>query len=181
MTSPGTAVLADSEQGQSHARLVAWQPKAEMDRFGWIATGRRLGAMSRSSQWWVGDWVRYGSERWGEKYAQAAKITGYDVHSLRNMAYVASRFEASRRRDNLTWSHHAEIAPLELEEQELWLDRASQERLSVSDLRVELRSARRADKGSLSDRVEPDAPDLPMIVCPQCGHQLVPSQLDEIS
>jgi hypothetical protein len=175
LASQGTAVLA-----RSHPKLTAWQPKAQLDRIEWIAAGRRLGAMSRSSQWWVGDWVRYGSERWGEKYVEAARITGYDVHSLRNMAYVASRFDMSRRRDNLTWSHHAEVAAIEPGDQELWLDRASEERLSVSDLRVELRAARRAGKMEppKEESVEPDEASL---VCPHCGHQLSISQLNDVS
>lgn len=174
LSSQGTAALA-----RSHPKLTAWQPKAQLDRFEWIAAGRRLGAMSRSSQWWVGDWVRYGTERWGEKYAEAARITGYDVHSLRNMAYVASRFDLSRRRDNLTWSHHAEVAAFEPGDQELWLDRASGERLSVSDLRIELRTARRADRIEAPED-DADPPDTASLVCPHCGHQLSISELHDI-
>src|ERR1044072_8069353 len=72
---------------------VAWHPQQELDRHQWAATGKRLGAIGRCSQWWIGDWIRYGTTRWGERYAQASRITGYDVSSLRNMAWVASQYD----------------------------------------------------------------------------------------
>jgi hypothetical protein len=118
-------------------------PRGELEYPEWVAVGHRLGAVGRSSQWWVGDWLRYGTARWGEKYVEAARITGYDGGSLRNLAWMASQFDLSRRRDNLTWSHHAAVAGLDREEQEAWLDRAGVDRLSVNDLRIEVRSSLR--------------------------------------
>ena len=53
-----------------------------------------------------------------------------------NMVYVATRFEAERRRERLSWSHHAELAALEPDDQEQWLTRAEEQRLSVRDLRA---------------------------------------------
>jgi hypothetical protein len=121
--------------------------------------GRRLGALGRVSNWLIGDWVREGVARWGEKYAEASKITGFDPHSLRNMAYVASRFDLSLRRDNLTWSHHALVAALDRAAQAYWLDQTSVLRWSVSDLRTMMRSARGATAvGRSADSVsEPEA------------------------
>lgn len=92
---------------------VAWVPNEDLERPEWIRWGRRLGVMGRVSNWWIGDWLQYGAVRWGEKYTEAARITGYDVKTLRNIAYVAKRFDLSRRRDKLTWSHHAEVAVLD--------------------------------------------------------------------
>jgi hypothetical protein len=156
-----------------HQGSVAWTPQTDLEHPAWVAAGRRLGAIGRAAQWWVGDWVRYGTARWGERYVEAARITGYDVHSLRNMAYVAGRFELSLRRDNLTWSHHALLASLEPGEQRAWLNRASQDRLSVSDLRIELRVAERIGARASPDGelpAEPDSRDV--LVCPNCGQQI---------
>ena len=125
--------------------------------------------MGRCSQWWIGDWVRYGTARWGEKYAEAARVTGYDTASLRNMAWVASRFDLSLRNDKLTWSHHVLLAPFDLEAQREWLRRASEERLSVADLRLELRNAR--GESSEEARTVADKHDA-LAVCPHCGHAL---------
>jgi hypothetical protein len=38
--------------------------------------------------------------------------TGLDYQTLRNYAAVARRFELSRRRDNLSFHHHAELCAL---------------------------------------------------------------------
>jgi hypothetical protein len=151
---------------------IAWVPQRDLGHSDWLATGRRLGAIGRCSQWWIGDWVRYGAARWGEKYAEAARVTGYDVASLRNMAWVASRFDLSLRNDKLTWSHHVLLAPLEPEAQRRWLQRASEERLSVADLRLELRALRDTE-GKSSQAVSATAGNRgEAAVCPHCGHAL---------
>jgi hypothetical protein len=56
-----------------------------------------------------------------------------------NMVYVASRFEVSRRREKLSFGHHAELASLPRPDQERWLERAQAEKLPVHVLRRELR------------------------------------------
>jgi hypothetical protein len=113
-----------------------------------------------------------------------------------NMAYVASRFHASRRREGLSWSHHAEVASLQFDEQEMWLQHAAEMKLSVRGLREELRASRsrqsdRSDRGgaatspttaaaamstfslgaTIPGNDTPEADD--MMVCPQCGYHLV--------
>jgi hypothetical protein len=131
----------------------------------WLAAGMRLGAMGRANGWWIGDWIRYGLTRWGEKYSEAARVTGYDTHTLRNMAYVASRFDSSLRRDKLSWSHHAVLAPYEPQKQQHWLDRCEEDRLSVADLKAELRQTQIGElsqPASLRSRSE-------SVVCPRCG------------
>lgn len=173
------------ERLSSTVLKVAWIPRRDLGHSEWLATGRRLGTIGRCSQWWIGDWIRYGTSRWGEKYAAAARVTGYDVASLRNMAWVASRFDLSLRSDKLTWSHHVLLAPLEPDEQRHWLNRASEERLSVADLRVELRTLRNGDRkshpvgdvpASANDDAASANDDAGVIVCPRCGHRMHPSQ-----
>lgn len=153
--------------------VVAWIPSREIERAEWVAVGRRLGGIVRCSQWWIGDWVSYGSARWGEKYTVAARITGYDVRSLRNMVWVASRFEPSRRRDDLTWSHHASVATLEIDKQDRWLERASLQKLSVLDLRVEIRSARQGLGGASSTVSRTHGLSWTSVIkCPKCGLEI---------
>lgn len=155
---------AESPSGMT---AVAWIPPRDLDAREWVMAGKRLGAMNRCSQWWLGDWIRYGASRWGEKYKEATRITGYDIQTLRNIAYVAGQMEVSRRRDNLTWSHHAEVCALEEDEQEKWLDLAAEHRMSVADLRIELRTARRKKEGE----VELSRAVRKMVKCPKCDHQ----------
>ncbi len=180
---PG-AHTADQRVSRSSVRTVAWVPVADMEYLEWADTGRWLGAIGRCNQWWLGDWIRYGTAKYGEKYLQAAELTGYDVHSLRNMAYVASRFsEVSRRRDNLSWSHHAELAPLAPDRQDEWLRRASDQRLSVARLRSELHGSRHGPDESPDVNHRPsDTDDVPeVVVCPNCGHRYIPAKGDEMA
>lgn len=174
VASAGREVTSGGDDRTGATTVVAWSPGNDMDARAWVKTGQRLGAMSRCSQWWLGDWVRYGNGRWGEKYKEASRITGYDVQSLRNMAYVAGRIEISRRRYNLTWSHHAEVTALDIEEQERWLELAEAERMSVADLRIELRSARRVERRLAAPEQKMQL-EAPRIMCPRCRHEFTPA------
>lgn len=170
---PRAMPQADGAKGERGLRKVGWVPPQHLEYQAWVEAGRYLGALGRGSQWWIGDWIRYGAAKWGQKYTQAARITGYDIQSLRNMAYVASRFDLSRRRDKLTWSHHAELAALDLKEQDEWLDRAAKLKLSAGDLRVELRDSRRqvvSKRDEAEDEASPAAGDTDTgFICPNCG------------
>jgi hypothetical protein len=161
---------------------TSWSPRRQLTVAEWVQQGRCLGSVARASGWWIGDWVRYGNAKYGEKYDAAARVTGYDVHSLMNMAYVASRFEISRRREKLSFSHHGELAALSPDEQERWLDRAELEGLSVHRLRHELRRQARsvssftASAGTSLPRGSPSPDRRPPgagteVACPKCGHR----------
>jgi N6-adenosine-specific RNA methylase IME4 len=103
----------------------------------WNGIGAALQGVSKSVQWWIGDWLRYGERRWGEMYAQAVEDTGRSAGGLRNAKFVAEAFaDLSRRRDELTWSHHAEVAG-RADADEL-LDAAARDNLSTRELRTEV-------------------------------------------
>lgn len=153
---------------------IAWVPPSDMDQAAWLAAGHGLGEMGRVSNWWIGDWLQYGTAKFGEKYTAAAKITGYDRHTLENMVYVASRYDFSLRRESLTWSHHCLVAALPPRERAEWLNLAVERRLSVNDLRIEVKAAQRAAAASENPD---DAPactteEADAVVCPQCGYKL---------
>lgn len=171
-TRAGSTVSNRSQAGGS----IAWTPGRELDAIEWAAAGRRIGAVGRSIQWLLGDWITYGNAKFGERYARASKITGYDSQTLMNMVYVASRFSISRRRENLSWSHHEALAALPTEEQERWLNEAVVQRWSVSDLRIMLRTARKGEREvtvPAGDEVEPDyAVHGVEVTCPNCGEKV---------
>jgi hypothetical protein len=171
-------------QALASISVVAWVPNREIEFPEWAEAGRRLGAMGRCGQWGLGDWIQYGNVKFGERYTRAARITGYDVQTLMNMVYVASKFEISRRRENLSWSHHESVASLGADEQDHWLDLAVSQHLSVSDLRFELRSSRRAPKPVDIDKDGKDTMShngervaasngTKVLICPNCG-EVVP-------
>jgi hypothetical protein len=162
-----------SEKTASALTSVAWTPTADLDYPRWVKEGKRLGSIARASPWWVGDWLLYADGRWGEKYREAERITGYDRKTLRNIRYVASRFDLSLRRDDLTWSHHALVASLEPEERAHWLARAVDDRLTVEDLRLELRvERRRAEAEAEPEEVEVEEADVASLTCPHCGRPI---------
>ncbi len=111
---------------------TTWHANPSISFPEWIEHGRRLGRMGRGVGWWIGDWLRFGNAAYGERYARAAQATGYDRQSLMNMVYVASSVETARRREKLSFSHHAEIAALDPADQDRWLERAERDRLSVA-------------------------------------------------
>jgi hypothetical protein len=168
---------------------TSWCPRVSLTPAEWVRQGHCLGLVARASGWWIGDWIRYGNARYGEKYGAAARITGYDVQTLMNMAYVASKFEVSRRREKLSFSHHAELAALPADDQERWLGRAEHEGLSLRRLRAELSREARATAPSSPAAKRAAAPAVPKqlprgvsrggreagaaaaeVVCPECGH-----------
>jgi hypothetical protein len=183
-TSPAEAPAASPVAGRSSARrgrlALGWEPPSDIDRAGWLAAGTSLAEFGRVNNWWLGDWIRFGTARWGEKYVEAAKITGLDGKTLRNIAYVASRFDLSRRRDNLTWTHHAEVAALPSEQQEEWLERALTQRMSPGDLRLEVRSTTRAVR-SESDAGGMSKKQVSTVSCPHCGREIVVADIRSLS
>jgi hypothetical protein len=157
---------------------TSWLPRNDIGLSDWVDHGRRLGVIGRCVGWWIGDWLRYGNVKFGERYAWASRITGYDAQTLMNMVWVASAYDVSERRPNLSFSHHAELAALPAGERDRWLDLAETNRLSVRCLREELRRARRleaaAEKGEAGDTTEagPDGDDGSAARCPHCGGEL---------
>ena len=75
------------------------------------------------------------------------------------------------RKDKLTWSHHALLAALERDEQRRWLDRAIADRLSVEDLRIELRATRRRCVAQ-ADAERTRGGQGRSVRCPNCGDRV---------
>jgi hypothetical protein len=101
----------------------------------WENIGHFLKTANQAVQWWIGDWLNFGEKKWGDTYTQALDATDYQQTSLRNMKWVSNIFDVSRRRDNLTWSHHMEVASLPQDLQEYWLAQCEQKLYSRNELR----------------------------------------------
>ena len=126
----------------------------------WEKAGKALKYMGGSVQWWLGDWINYGEGVYGEKYSQALDATDYEYDTLKHVAYVANRIEMGRRRLNLSWSHHQEVAPLEPEKQDHWLDMAEKKGWTRNELRRHIREAKKYDW-----RPEPEDTALTLLKC----------------
>lgn len=108
----------------------------------WKQVGSSLCLVHKASAWWVGDWLRFGERSYGRRYKEAAEITGLDYQTLRNYAWVSSRLPMSRRRDKLSFQHHAEVASREPEDQEFWLSTAANLEWSRSEMRRRMKAGR---------------------------------------
>ena len=98
--------------------------------------------VEKSSPFWIGDLFAYGERVFGEKYAQAMDATHSSYGTLANAAYVARQVDFSRRRENLPFAIHQEVAPLPAADQEMWLQKASDQHLTREELRVQIRQAK---------------------------------------
>ena len=176
MTAPTVTASTPSPRAAAPRapKHVSWAPLGELDLRGWAEVGRRIGAVGRNIQWLLGDWIAYGNDKFGERYARASKISGYDTQTLMNMVYVATHFPASRRRENLSWSHHEALAALEFEEQERWLDQAVRHRWSVFDLRTMLRVSRKESRELTAGEDAEKEEDVAgrVMMCPRCGEEI---------
>jgi hypothetical protein len=108
----------------------------------WKSLGTSIVVYSDTAPWWVGDWLLFGQGKFHRRYQEGLATTGLSYQTLRNYATVARRFPVSRRRDRLSFQHHAEVCALPDEDQEFWLDLAVDHRWSKTELRRRLRAAK---------------------------------------
>jgi hypothetical protein len=177
MTTATRQQLVAALKARTKRTRTTWQASDDLTLDEWKAAGPSLGIESRASGWWLGDWVRFGAKHYGLSVAEAAQITGYEEQTLYNMVSIAAKFPVSRRRENLSWSHHVDVAALPGDQQDGWLDRAVSERMSVQELRKALRRARRAPRTPVSPSPESPAASsrtraTVRIVCSHCGGAL---------
>jgi hypothetical protein len=136
---------------------------AELPLDAWKHIGEQISIISDASAWWIGDWLAFGRDKYPDRYKQSIRETALDYQTLRNYAWVAGRFEVSRRRDKLSFQHHTEVAALPEDQQDLWLDRAERSGWSRNKLRSHLRSS----NGRATAAKELPSPVLQLSVSPE--------------
>ena len=121
----------------------------------WQAWGEALDRMERSLGWWLGAWWKAYKPEWGERarffLENKDKLPPYKTCA--NAARVCDAFEISRRRENLSFNHHAEVAgikrkslePERRTEQDRLLAEAEAQGWSTRDLRNAARGVNRVD------------------------------------
>ena len=143
--------LIDSEAGgQVVATRIGLRLSGTLTFDNWQRTGSQISKLADLSSWCLGDWLAYGECQYTSRYRRAVEIVGLNYQTLRNYAWVARRFDLSRRRDNLSFQHPMEVAKLPPAEQDRWLDRATEHGWTTSRLRQQIREGR-ADGNSESN------------------------------
>ena len=130
-------------RGHSRSTPTALHFRAGIPFDDWLDVGRQISLIASASGWWLGDWLVYGQRTYRERYRAALDATPLDYQTLRNYAWIARRFEKSRRRDGLSFQHHAEVAAMAEPDQDIWLQRAERLGWSRNELRRQLGVARR--------------------------------------
>lgn len=158
----GDATPVDSRKS-SHASCLGVEVSAERTRLqipqdlsleAWCRLGGRILTVCDSSAWWIGDWLVFGQNQYGDRYRRAMEKTKLDYQTLRNYAWVARKFEPSRRRDRLTFQHHMEVASLSQAEQDHWLDFAVRLNWSRNQLRKQIRASISGEEDDLRRHVQ---------------------------
>ncbi|MCG8915748.1 LmbU family transcriptional regulator [Actinokineospora sp. PR83] len=124
----------------------------------WERAGVQLAGVLDSSAWCLGDWLVCGQENYADRYTRAIEVAGLDYQTLRNYAWVTRRFPFDRRRAELSFQHHAEVASLDVEDQDEWLRRAEDGGWSRNELRRRLRTTREEAKAVAASTLMPRVP-----------------------
>lgn len=111
----------------------------------WKLLGTSLKQVEGSVQFWIGDWARFGDKKGftgkytdSKVYDELEEITGLDRETLKQYKSVAEKTSCTRVHD-LGFSHHREVASLPPDKQQTFLNKVIKEKLSVRDLREEIR------------------------------------------
>ncbi len=124
----------------------------------WMTLGKQLSDITKGLMFWVGDWLVYGENAYGEAYAQAMDATGYSYKTIRQAMYIARKFPVDMRDERLTFTHYTVVAGEEQEKALELLTYAAENELTVEELREKRRG-----------NPKPKKPK--MCTCPECGKE----------
>lgn len=115
----------------------------------WLNAFETLDKTGKGHQWWIRDHLNEGEQRYPEEWAQALdpeeeqkRENEGKEETYRHYKQVSFRIPVRRRRRNLYFGHHQTVAYMEDEEQDHWLDLATEEGWSVDKLRKKIRKAK---------------------------------------
>lgn len=144
-----------SEFIPSEATRTGWEPLRDLSYEEYIGIGKQIGKAEAACQWWIGDWYNAG-HGYGD-HAVACEEAGIDYKRASNCGAVCKTFEIPRRRGNVSFSHHQEIARIDdISTQEKLLDKCEPGPDGKSEIKnvKELRQKVAAFKGLPSPGVE---------------------------
>lgn len=112
----------------------------------WSLLVVRLIVQAKRVEWALADAINFGERAYGDLYAHWVQETGLNKRTLQNYARVGRQIEPARRRADISFSHHAEVAALPPAEQKKLLDRAESEGMNRYQLRDAVREHRQAEE-----------------------------------
>lgn len=121
------------------------------------ALGFALGEFHRALQFACGDYILDGEKIFGERAYQLQESLGLSEEQRRQYVRVSERIPIERRRKELSWAHHREVAALEPAEQDRWLALAVENSWNKAELVAVMRPTK--------ELAEPKG-----TTCPHCGN-----------
>jgi hypothetical protein len=108
----------------------------------------------RASPWWIGDMLNAGDTGFGEVFYQMCEGYGISAEMIQRYQSVARRVPYQNRKAGLSWSAHAVVARLPVDQQKSALEEAERRGWTSDDLRRYLQSQKKGDRAGLA---EPDS------------------------
>jgi hypothetical protein len=104
-----------------------------------------VAGIGSAAQWWLGDLYLAFKPKWGDRAAFFDQHPNWPaMGTVQNYATVCNAFQISRRRENLSFTHHALVADLEPAEADAQLDWCEERQpvRSTRDLRDKLQDSK---------------------------------------
>jgi site-specific DNA-methyltransferase (adenine-specific) len=120
----------------------------------WAGLTSRLIRAHKRLEFALADAINFGRD-YGEKYAQWVHESGLSVQTLHDIAWVGRRIEPSRRREDISFAHHREVAALPPVMQDAILDIAEEKGWKREDVRRAAGEARAQIKANERAQLPP--------------------------
>jgi hypothetical protein len=100
----------------------------------------------RAGPWWIGDLLNAGEDQFGESFSQMCE-GAVSAEMLNRYASVARRVPIENRVATLSWSAHAAVARLPVDEQKRLLQEADRHGWTSDELRAKARAVLKKNAG----------------------------------
>jgi hypothetical protein len=107
----------------------------------------RLTRQQKRIEWCIGDALNFAERRYGDTYTAWVEQTGLSENTLSTYRWVADRIPSLRRREDVGWSHHREVAALEPAAQDRLLERAAEKGMTRFELRQAVKTEQERVRG----------------------------------
>src|SRR5438876_10200004 len=86
----------------------------DLSEAGWIDVGRKIVPLSQAGQFWVGDWLNFGIDKFGTRraYELIREVTKLKPNTLYQYRRVAERVQSCNRLQDLSFCHHRAVENL---------------------------------------------------------------------
>lgn len=111
----------------------------------WQECGNFIKKANGAVHFWIGDWLNYGEQTWGEMYSQAMDETDFEYQTLANDKWLAKEIHISLRGENMDVSSAKLLAPLPQKEKEYWANELKKEKIPVRELKERIKEKRKKE------------------------------------